>query len=102
MRISDWSSDVCSSDLRHRSALVNLQAEPSGTVNQGAQAVDFGLFPAAAIQRVEVLRDGSSAQYGSDALAGVINIILNNNADGITVASQYGSTYDGDGDTFPS
>jgi iron complex outermembrane receptor protein len=87
---------------RHRSALVNLQAEPFGTVNQGAQAVDFGLFPASAIQRVEVLRDGSSAQYGSDAIAGVINIILNNNAEGITVNSQYGSTYEGDGDRFQS
>lgn len=87
---------------RHRSALVNLQTEPFGTVNQGAQAVDFGLFPAAAIQRVEVLRDGSSAQYGSDAIAGVINIILNNNPEGIAVDSQYGSTYDGDGDKFQS
>lgn len=87
---------------RHRSALVNLQTEPFGTVNQGAQAVDFGLFPAAAIQRVEVLRDGSSAQYGSDAIAGVINIILNNNAEGVTVDSQYGSTYEGDGDKFQS
>jgi len=87
---------------RHRSALVNLQAEPFGTVNQGAQAVDFGLFPASAIQRVEVLRDGSSAQYGSDAIAGVINIILNDNAEGVTVNSQYGSTYEGDGDRFQS
>ncbi len=85
---------------RHRSALVNLQTEPFGTVNQGAQAVDFGLFPTAAIQRVEVLRDGSSAQYGSDAIAGVINIILNDNPEGVTVNSQYGSTYEGDGDKF--
>lgn len=87
---------------RHRSALVNLQTEPFGTVNQGAQAVDFALFPAAAIQRIEVLRDGSSAQYGSDAIAGVINIILNDNAEGATVSSQYGSTYEGDGDRFQS
>lgn len=85
---------------RHRSALVNLQVEPFGTVNQGAQAVDFGLFPSAAIQRVEVLRDGSSAQYGSDAIAGVINVILNDNPEGLTVNSQYGSTYEGDGDKF--
>lgn len=83
---------------RHRSALVNLQVEPFGTVNQGSQAVDFGLIPSAAIQRVEVLRDGSSAQYGSDAIAGVINIILNDNAEGLTVDGQVGSTYEGDGD----
>ena len=85
---------------RHRSALVNLQTEPFGTVNQGSQAVDFGLFPSAAIQRVEVLRDGASAQYGSDAIAGVINVILNDNPEGLTVNSQYGSTYEGDGDRF--
>ena len=85
---------------RHRSALVNLQVEPFGTVNQGSQAVDFGLIPSAAIQRVEVLRDGASAQYGSDAIAGVINILLNDNPEGVSVASQYGSTFEGDGDKF--
>ncbi|WP_220429079.1 TonB-dependent receptor plug domain-containing protein [Vulcaniibacterium gelatinicum] len=87
---------------RHRSALVNLQTEPFGTVNQGAQAVDFGLIPAAAIQRVEVLRDGSSAQYGSDAIAGVINILLNDSPEGVRIDTQYGSTYEGDGDKFRS
>ena len=45
---------------RHRSALVNLQIDPLGTVNQGAQAVDFSAIPANAIKRIEVLRDGSS------------------------------------------
>ncbi|MFC5576976.1 TonB-dependent receptor plug domain-containing protein [Lysobacter niabensis] len=87
---------------RHRSALVNLQAEPFGTINQGSQAVDYGLIPSAAISRVEVLRDGSSAQYGSDAIAGVVNIILNDNAEGVRVDAQYGSTYEGDGDKFRS
>lgn len=85
---------------RHRSALVNLQVEPFGTVNQGAQAVDYGLIPSAAIDRVEILRDGSSAQYGSDAIAGVINIILKDNPEGLTFTSQYGSTYEGDGDNY--
>lgn len=85
---------------RHRSALINLQVDPLGTVNQGAQAVDFGLIPAEAIERIEILRDGSSAQYGSDAIAGVINVILKNNAEGMTFTSQYGSTYDGDGDNY--
>jgi len=85
---------------RHRSALVNLQAEPFGTVNQGSQAVDYGLIPAAAISRVEVLRDGASAQYGSDAIAGVVNILLNDNAEGVRVDSQYGSTFEGDGDKW--
>ncbi|GAB3358928.1 TonB-dependent receptor plug domain-containing protein [Lysobacter tyrosinilyticus] len=87
---------------RHRSALVNLQAEPFGTINQGSQAVDFGQIPSAAIAKVEVLRDGSSAQYGSDAIAGVVNIILNDNAEGVRVDAQYGSTFKGDGDKWRS
>lgn len=85
---------------RHRSALVNLQVEPFGTVNQGAQAVDFGLIPSAAIERIEVLRDGASAQYGSDAIAGVINIILKDDNESLGVDGQWGSTYDGDGDKY--
>jgi iron complex outermembrane receptor protein len=79
---------------RHRSALVNLQLAPLGTVNQGSQAVDWAAFPAAAIQRVEVLRDGASAQYGSDAIAGVINVILKDEAEGGSVAAQYGEYTD--------
>ena len=67
---------------RHRSALVNLQLAPLGTVNQGSQGVDFAAFPAAAIERVEILRDGAAAQYGSDAIAGVINIILKDASEG--------------------
>ncbi|GAB4516542.1 MAG: TonB-dependent receptor [Amphiplicatus sp.] len=85
---------------RHRSALVNLQVEPFGTVNQGAQAVDFGLIPSIAIKRLEVLRDGASAQYGSDAIAGVINIILRDNAEGLDLTAQYGQYYEGDGENF--
>ena len=85
---------------RHRSALVNLQAEPFGTVNQGAQAVDFGIIPSIAIKRLEVLRDGASAQYGSDAIAGVINVILRDDAEGFDLAAQYGQFYEGDGDNI--
>jgi iron complex outermembrane receptor protein len=83
---------------RHRSALVNLQLAPLGTVNQGAQAVDFSAIPAAAIKRVEILRDGASALYGSDAIAGVINVILKDNSEGFVTNAQYGSYYEGDGD----
>ena len=85
---------------RHRSALVNLQAEPFGTVNQGAQAVDFGIIPSIAIDRIEVLRDGASAQYGSDAIAGVLNVILREDREGIDLTAQYGQFYEGDGDNF--
>ncbi len=86
---------------RHRSALVNLQLAPLGDVNQGSQAVDFGAIPAAAIKRVEVLRDGASAQYGSDAIAGVVNVILNDADEGISISTQYGEySEDDDGERF--
>lgn len=82
---------------RHRSPLVNLQISPLGTVNTGAQAVDFAAIPAAAIKRVEILRDGASAQYGSDAIAGVVNVILNTDNEGIKLSAQTGEYFEGDG-----
>ena len=83
---------------RHRSALVNLQLAPLGTVNQGSQGVDWAAFPSAAIERVEILRDGASAQYGSDAIAGVINVILKDASEGGSLSAQYGEYYESDGE----
>ena len=60
---------------RHKSSLVNV----NGTVGTGSVATDLNSIPAAAIERIEVLRDGAAAQYGSDAIAGVINIVLRKN-----------------------
>jgi len=57
---------------RHQSALVNV----NGTVNRGQTGTDLNSIPLSAIERVEILRDGAAAQYGSDAIAGVINIVL--------------------------
>lgn len=57
---------------RHQSALVNV----NGTVNRGTVGTDMSAIPASAIERIEILRDGAAAQYGSDAIAGVINIVL--------------------------
>jgi iron complex outermembrane receptor protein len=85
---------------RHRSALVNLQLAPLGTVNQGSQAVDFSAIPSSAIKRVEVLRDGASAQYGSDAIAGVINVLLKDDDQGGSANAQYGEYTEGDGERF--
>ncbi|MFQ5982692.1 MAG: TonB-dependent receptor plug domain-containing protein [Woeseiaceae bacterium] len=82
---------------RHRSPLVNLQFAPLGTVNQGAQAVDYASIPPLAVKRIEVLRDGASAQYGSDAIAGVINVILKDADEGFTVSAQTGEYFDSDG-----
>lgn len=59
---------------RHQSALVNV----NGTVNRGQVGTDMSAIPATSIERIEILRDGASAQYGSDAIAGVINIVLKN------------------------
>jgi len=63
---------------RHVSALVNL----NGFVGRGSQAVDLNAIPASMIDHIEILRDGAAAQYGSDAIAGVINIVLKSNAPG--------------------
>jgi len=63
---------------RHVSALLNI----NGTVGRGSAAADLNLIPGLAISRVEVLRDGAAAQYGSDAIAGVINIQLKNSNHG--------------------
>lgn len=71
----------------HRSALLG---------SRGSQAPDFGQIPSSAIKRVEVLRDGASALYGSDAIAGVINVILKDEP-GLEGFAQYGSYYEGDG-----
>lgn len=57
---------------RHTSALVHL----NGSIGRGSTGADLNAIPAAAIERIEVLRDGAAAQYGSDAIAGVINIVL--------------------------
>lgn len=82
---------------RHRSALVQLSG---GALAAGAQAPDLAQIPAIAIKQVEVLRDGASAQYGSDAIAGVINFQLKDAAEGGSASVQYGSTYEGDGDNL--
>jgi iron complex outermembrane receptor protein len=71
---------------RHVSALLNI----NGTVGRGSAAVDLNLIPGIAISRVEVLRDGAAAQYGSDAIAGVINIRLKNASHGGRAAVTWG------------
>jgi iron complex outermembrane receptor protein len=80
---------------RHQSSLVNI----FGTRGRGNSGTDLNAIPVAAIKRIEVLRDGASAQYGSDAIAGVINIVLKDNTDGVTGGITYGaySTAIGDG-----
>ena len=71
---------------RHQSSLVNV----FGTRGRGNSGTDLNAIPANAIKRIEVLRDGASAQYGSDAIAGVINIVLRDNTDGFSGGITYG------------
>ncbi len=78
---------------RHRSALVQFFAPAAGN---GAHGVDIGMIPSIAIKRVEVLRDGAAAQYGSDAIAGVINFITKDASEGGEFMLQYGEHYEGE------
>lgn len=72
---------------RHQSSLINL----FGTKGRGNTGTDLNSIPASAIKRIEILRDGAAAQYGSDAIAGVINIVLNDNINQVTGAVTYGA-----------
>ena len=79
---------------RHRSAHINVR----GFQNAGSQPVDFSAIPGSAVARIEVLRDGASAQYGSDAIAGVINVITKHTGTEGRITASYGANMDeGDG-----
>ncbi|KAF1030078.1 MAG: Vitamin B12 transporter BtuB [Burkholderia plantarii] len=78
---------------RHTTANITLD----GGLNEGSTGVDISTIPVALIDHVEVLRDGAAAQYGSDAIAGVINIILKRRTSGGEIDSTNGQTYQGDG-----
>ncbi len=72
---------------RHTSALVNI----NGTVGRGSVGTDMNVIPVAAIERIEVLRDGAAAQYGSDAIAGVINVVLKKDYKGLSASLTTGA-----------
>ena len=80
---------------RHTTSLINNQS----TVGNGSVGTDLSSIPTSAIDRIEVLRDGAAAQYGSDAIAGVINLVLKK-SEGLDVYTTYGLTSEGDGETF--
>ena len=79
---------------RHRAAVIHWLGNG---VADGAQGPDLAPIPAIALKRVEVLRDGASAQYGSDAIAGVLNFRLKDRSDGLSIETKVGSFQDGDG-----
>jgi iron complex outermembrane receptor protein len=79
---------------RHQQALVNVQQ----TIGRGSAGTDINAIPMSAIHHIEVLRDGAAAQYGSDAIAGVINIVLKSQTTETQLSSTVGTTSEGDGD----
>ena len=80
---------------RHRAAVITFLGNG---VADGSQGPDLSAIPAIAVKSVEVLRDGAASQYGSDAIAGVINFTLRDEAQGSTITAKYGSYFEGDGD----
>ena len=81
---------------RHTTALINV----NGTVGAGSVGTDMNAIPAAAIQRIEVLRDGAAAQYGSDAIAGVINIVLKKNTGELSLMVTTGANFSENSNQF--
>ncbi len=92
---------LVNSKRRHAASLVNV----NGSIGRGSSSVDMNTIPTAAIQGIEVLRDGASAQYGSDAIAGVINVRLREANSGGNVSASYGqrdTTYTVPTNPFPA
>ncbi len=81
---------------RHRSALVQFFAPAAGN---GAHGVDVAMIPGIALKNIEVLRDGAAAQYGSDAIAGVMNLQLKDASEGGSIQVQFGEFYEGEQST---
>lgn len=91
---SDSTLVLVNGKRRHRASVIAFQG---GGVNDGAQGPDVSVIPSVALKQVEVLRDGAAAQYGSDAIAGVMNFVLKNDADGGSLSVKTGEFYKGDG-----
>lgn len=86
---------MVNSKRRHRSALIQ---HFGAAMSSGAHAADIGMIPSIALKNVEVLRDGAAAQYGSDAIAGVMNFILKDYDEGGQFQAQVGTWFDGEAD----
>jgi iron complex outermembrane receptor protein len=93
---SDSTLILLNGKRRHRASVI---AFLGGGINDGAQGSDISVIPSIALKQVEVLRDGAAAQYGSDAIAGVINFVLKDASEGGTLEVRKGQYYEGDGDT---
>ncbi len=94
---SDHTLVLVNGKRRHRSAVITFLG---GGLSDGAQGPDISVIPAVALKQVEVLRDGAAAQYGSDAIAGVVNFVLKDDTEGGAIEVRTGSYFEGDGDMF--
>ncbi len=94
---SDSTLILVNGKRRHKASVIAMLG---GGINDGAQGSDISVIPSSALKQVEVLRDGAAAQYGSDAIAGVMNFVLRDDAEGGSLTARYGSYYEGDGDTM--
>ena len=93
---SDQTLILVNGKRRHRSALVQFFAPAAGN---GAHGVDIGMIPSIALSNIQVLRDGAAAQYGSDAIAGVMDFKLKDASEGGQVQVQYGEFFEGEQST---
>ena len=93
---SDSTLILLNGKRRHRASVI---AFLGGGINDGAQGADISVIPSIALKQVEVLRDGAAAQYGSDAIAGVMNFQLKDASEGGKFEVRHGQYYEGDGDT---
>ena len=82
---------------RHRSSIISFLVAGG---SEGSHAPDLSAIPAIALDRVEVLRDGAAAQYGSDAVAGILNFVLKEDAEGGSLEARWGQYYQGDGENM--
>ena len=82
---------------RHRSSVITFLGNG---LNDGAHGADLSAIPAIALDRVEVLRDNAGAQYGSDAVAGILNFVLKEDSEGGSVDVRWGQYYQGDGENI--
>nr|WP_295106512.1 TonB-dependent receptor [uncultured Caulobacter sp.] len=94
--IPDQTLVLVNGQRRHASSIITF----NNGAFRGSVPVDLNMIPLTAIKRVEILRDGAAAQYGSDAIAGVINLVLRDEPGGAHGSVQYGQTQRGTGKTF--
>jgi len=83
----------------NRAALVTVVTGGDTALSLGAQSADISMIPSIAIGNLQILRDGATAQYGSDAIGGVINYGIRTDDSGFELVTRYGQTYEGDGES---